>query len=637
MMKSMTILFSLLNILPAVTSQAQYLYDATEFIANNPSPYGSTAFNSIAYAAQRYAMSCLYFATYAQTNEYMIEEDNYDGWDDSDNWVTDKGVCEWYGVTCDENNFVRELDLSGNNLGGTFPNEVSVIASALEYLDISNNPTGSFLSGMFWLGQMTKLTHLDIHNTNFDHAGIPPYFGNLVNLKHLDISSTYIWYYKGWDAFSTMINLEWLDLSVNYYEGEVPTQILNLPKLKNLYIFDSYFSGSLDFMDQMSDTVIEIWADLNWFEPGPIPSSLFSLTNLKGLSLTSCQLTGTIPTEFGNLDKLESVWLFNNTLTDSIPNEIGDMENLKLFQTEDNMLTGTMPESVCTNFESDVHPLSALATDCLTEVECDCCNCCEFECDCDKDGCYVDGVPQDPINGDSEEDTPAPTTGGGFGGGFCFSGETTVNVFDKGIVAIADLEIGDEVQVEDEYSRVYSFGHYNKDTTGEFLQIHTSNTKPLELSKDHMIYVQNKEAFVPASTVTVGDKLLSNNNNVEVTKIDTVTRKGVFAPFTESGTISVNGIMASNYITMQDDRNKLTIAGVPIASMQRIAHSFTLPHRVICNNNKEFCSNETYSSSGISHWVYGPYLASKWLLNNQLLIVVVGLLATFSRRISKKL
>jgi len=153
-------------------------------------------------------------------------------------------------------------------------------------------------------------------------------------------------------------------------------------------------------------------------------------------------------------------------------------------------------------------------------------NCCAFECDCDGDECYVDGIPQEPMNGgdnDNEQETPPPSDGGGgFGGGFCFSGVTTVNVFDKDIIEMRDLEIGDRVQVDNNgYSRLYSFGHYNKDTMGDFFQInHTSSTeqyRPLELSKDDMIYVQNKESFVPASTITVGDKLLLayNNNNAK--------------------------------------------------------------------------------------------------------------------------
>jgi len=612
-MKSTQLLLSLAYLTLPIALGQPYQQFATEFITTSPSPYGLNTFNSIAYGAQRFAMACIYYATYAKENEYTEEESLMEGWDNSTNWLSEKGVCEWHGVTCNSNNFTVALDLSGNNLAGTFPNEFSIMAPALEYLDISSNPTGSFYSGMFWLGQMTKLTHLDIHNTNFDHDGIPSYLGNLVDLKRLDISSTFIWYDAGWDAFKDLTQLEWLDMGYNYYDGPVPTEVLSLPSLKYLYIYDSAFSGSLDFIDQLPSDLIEIWADTNFWEPGPIPSSLFQLSNLKGVSLTSCQLTGTIPTEFGNLDNLERAWLFNNSLVDTIPSEIGDMESLKLFQMEDNMLTGSMPPEVCDNFDSQ-HPLSALASDCESEVDCECCNCCAAECDCDGDGCYQDGVE--------------PPSDGGGGGGFavCFSGLNTVNVADRGMIQMRDLNIGDEVQVgRDEYSRVYSFGHYDKDVVVEFLKFHiTGLEQPLEISKDHMIFVENRGA-IPASAVNVGEELLlvNDGHNAKVIKVESVHRKGAFAPFTDSGTISVNGVISSNYITMQDDLDALTVAGVEFVSMQWIAHSFQAPHRLVCKWNEQFCARETYSKSGISKWVYGPYLTSKWFLEQHVVVLMV--------------
>ena len=69
------------------------------------------------------------------------------------------------------------------------------------------------------------------------------------------------------------------------------------------------------------------------------------------------------------------------------------------------------------------------------------------------------------------------------------------------------------------------FDYYNKDRIGKFLQIHHTSSieqhRLLKLSKDYMLYVQNKEAFVPSSTITIGesttqiciiDNVLSTNN-----------------------------------------------------------------------------------------------------------------------------
>jgi len=613
-MKLVQVLLSLSSLVFPVALAQSYQQLATEFITQSPSPYGDNAFNTIAYGAQRFAMACLYYATYAKPNIYTDTEDQMEGWTESTDWMSDKGVCEWYGITCDSSNFTTTLDLRKNNIAGTFPNEFSIIGSRLKHLDIARNPTGSFGSGIFWLGQMTQLTHLDISTTNFDFVGIPPYIGNLVNLKRLDISYTYFWGRIDPDIFSDLNQLEWLDIGYNYFDQEFPTEILaNLPSLKRLYIYETGFYGSLDFVDQLPSGMVDFWADSNAWQPGTIPSSIFQLTDLKGLSLSSSGLTGTIPTEFGNLDNMERVWLFNNSFVDTIPREIADMENLKLFQVEDNMLTGSMPAEVCDNFNSE-HSLKALASDCESEVDCECCNCCAAECDCDGEGCYQDGVE--------------PPSDGGGGGGFvvCFSGLNTVNVADRGVIQMRDLKIGDKVQVgRDGYSRVYSFGHYDKDVVVEFLKLHSTGLEqPLEISKDHMVFVENRGA-VPASTVDVGEKLLLVNDgyNAKVTKIEKVYRKGAFAPFTESGKISVNGVISSNYITMQDDLDALTVAGVEFVSMQWIAHSFQAPHRLVCKWNAQFCAAETYSKSGISNWVYGPYLTSKWFLEQHVVILIL--------------
>jgi hypothetical protein len=46
--------------------------------------------------------------------------------------------------------------------------------------------------------------------------------------------------------------------------------------------------------------------------------------------------------------------------------------------------------------------------------------------------------------------------------GFCFSGDSTVEVKDKGAVAMKDVEIGDQVLVGDNkgFEPIYSFGFY---------------------------------------------------------------------------------------------------------------------------------------------------------------------------------
>jgi hypothetical protein len=228
----------------------------------------------------------------------------------------------------------------------------------------------------------------------------------------------------------------------------------------------------------------------------------------------------------------------------------------------------------------------------------------------------------DKFGGGTEGSVPIP--GGGLFGGVCFSGRNMVLAKERGYVRMEDVEIGDMVHVGDhKYSRVYSFGHRNHHNYAQYLQLHFHRDQPLEISHDHMVFV-DKLGVVPASMVGVGDKLLLGAGGViKVTKISTVNRQGAFAPFTESGAIVVSDILASSYVSLQEESANFQVAGVSIVSMQWLAHAFQAPHRMICRWNSDFCKTETYTEEGISKWVYGPFLASKWLLGQHVVIMAV--------------
>ena len=179
-------------------------------------------------------------------------------------------------------------------------------------------------------------------------------------------------------------------------------------------------------------------------------------------------------------------------------------------------------------------------------------------------------------------------------------------------VTIASVKIEDSVSVGpdgNDFSQVYSLGHYDKHIPTESVQIHGEGSKfPLELSKDHMLFVQEGSISksVPTSAIKVGDKLIvvANGGGVtEVDKIGSVTCCGSFAPFTKTGTIVVSDVLASNYVSLMDKS--------PV-SMQWMAHAFNAPHRIVCALSFEICENETYTN-GISNWVYAPLRIVQWV------------------------
>jgi hypothetical protein len=74
---------------------------------------------------------------------------------------------------------------------------------------------------------------------------------------------------------------------------------------------------------------------------------------------------------------------------------------------------------------------------------------------------------------------PSPT--------LCFSGNSRVQLKNKGWIGISDVKIGDKVLVSaGKYGEVYSFGHRNIAASAEFLQIYSNDTDaPIEISADH--------------------------------------------------------------------------------------------------------------------------------------------------------
>ena len=171
----------------------------------------------------------------------------------------------------------------------------------------------------------------------------------------------------------------------------------------------------------------------------------------------------------------------------------------------------------------------------------------------------------------------------------CFSLESTVVVKDKGNVSIRDLRIGDMVLSNDSgaYTKFYSTGHMNEMTTVEFLSIFTElRAKPLELTKNHMVFKGSSALPVPAHAIEVGDVVRTTSGMSRVSSICKVTRKGLFNPITLSGSIVVDNIVCSTHSEEPGfeglDAGWIYIAGHKILHWHKLAQSIHAPHRIIC-------------------------------------------------------
>jgi len=560
-----------------------------------------------------YVLSCIYIATNGVSNprtENDMPGQRIPRWTRSDQWIINPDYCRWRGVKCDRNDNVREIDLHSNNLHGSWPNEVALLGDSLELLELFDNYYLYSIEPK-WMLKMSELQFLYFGTTSFEARGASPYLKGCTELRELDMSNCY------WsngpllqEAFQPLTELYYLDIGDNKYDTSsysLPNALRFSQSLENLYMDNVLWSPSRPTLDIITSIPLlyETWNDYTQFSGG-LPTTLGRLRQLRSFSCAYCGLTGSLPSQLSNTN-IDRLWLFGNRLSGRIPSSWGNLDDLKYLYLESNQLSGSAPSSLCSLSENQGGDLAELGMDCHSTIGCSCCTCCGAAC-----GNIITGSP-----------TSGPPSGGG-GMAFCFSGDSLVTVKNKGLVTMSDLLLGDNVMVSNnKYEPVYSFGHKNPDTSVSYLQIGTVPGQSLVLSEGHMITVDGG-GKVPASTIKEGDMLLTATDELAVVKyIRGVERKGAFAPFTTSGTIVVNDIVASNYIAYQSSEN-LHIGGIDTTlSFQWLAHTFNSMHRLMVMGGS---TNETYTTDGVSVWVDIPHKLFSWVLQQNSIIVAISLI-----------
>lgn len=207
------------------------------------------------------------------------------------------------------------------------------------------------------------------------------------------------------------------------------------------------------------------------------------------------------------------------------------------------------------------------------------------------------------FEGSFEGSTEDSFEGGRDFDGGCFSDRMTVVSRDNGVTRMGQLKTGDMVLAKDgTYTKVYSFGHMDRKSKAEFLQIKVSGkTSPLEVTADHMLYVA-KVGLVPAKQIKTGDLLVASPqqqaSKARVVSVRKVQRHGLYAPFTMSGDIVVNGIAASIFVTLPPAFQ----SNFSLENQHWLQHTSFAPYRIFCSVFD--CKDETYDKeTGLSQAV----------------------------------
>jgi len=145
----------------------------------------------------------------------------------------------------------------------------------------------------------------------------------------------------------------------------------------------------------------------------------------------------------------------------------------------------------------------------------------------------------------------------------CFSKESKVILENKTVIRIDQLKVNDKVLSADVngnlfYDKVFRIGHYDNDTVYNFIQFTTESGQTIEVSSNHYLYVNqccDITKLVLALDIKLQSTLYISNLYTgliypsKVITIKIIHRRGAYNFHVLSGTIVVNGIVASHFTT----------------------------------------------------------------------------------------
>ncbi|XP_020591158.1 putative leucine-rich repeat receptor-like serine/threonine-protein kinase At2g24130 isoform X2 [Phalaenopsis equestris] len=236
---------------------------------------------------------------------------------------------------------LKELELSGNNLGGRIPLTIGQLSVNLTEIDLGENSIhGNIPTNV---SNLSKLMLLDLSN-NFLNETIPMELILLPNLQRLWLSNNLL---SGPIPSPPRVlnSIGLLDLSRNKLFGAIPTSLSNLTQLRTLILDRNSLSGHIP--PSLGSTKLEL-LDLSHNRlAGIVPVEVASLSSMAFyFNLSHNFLGGMLPMELGNMNKVRAIDLSSNNFYGSIPPTLAGCEDVEVLNLSNNSLQGAVPSSL---------------------------------------------------------------------------------------------------------------------------------------------------------------------------------------------------------------------------------------------------------------------------------------------------
>jgi hypothetical protein len=110
----------------------------------------------------RFVLAVTYFANGGASDEISNENNNSTVWKSRRNWMTDQSQCDWYGIECNGQDQIVQVDLSANGLTGPLHSAWALLEHGRSIMLNGNQLTGTIPGEVF--GSLPLLIYLQLQD-----------------------------------------------------------------------------------------------------------------------------------------------------------------------------------------------------------------------------------------------------------------------------------------------------------------------------------------------------------------------------------------------------------------------------------------------------------------------------------------
>eukprot|EP00261_Vitis_vinifera_P036617 XP_019077860.1 PREDICTED: probable LRR receptor-like serine/threonine-protein kinase At4g36180 isoform X3 [Vitis vinifera] len=242
------------------------------------------------------------------------------------------------------------VDLSHNNLTGSFPNWLLANNTRLEFLVLRNN---SLMGQLLPLGPNTRINSLDISHNQLDGQLQENVAHMIPNIMSLNLSN------NGFEgilpsSIAELRALSMLDLFTNNFSREVPKQLLAAKDLEILKLSNNKFHGEIFSRDFNLTWLKHLYLGNNQFT-GTLSNVICRSSLLRVLDVSNNYMSGEIPSWIGNMTGLGTLVMGNNNFKGKLPPEISQLSGMMFLDISQNALSGSLPSLKSMEYLEHLH------------------------------------------------------------------------------------------------------------------------------------------------------------------------------------------------------------------------------------------------------------------------------------------